>query len=123
MKTILLITALIFSAITGLGQVPPTPTIVVCEVNFQSNGTIFAHLVWLDESNTETAFHVERAEVRGNKPLEWISPWGYFIADLPIMWDGTIDPKKIYRYRVRALNDYGFSEWSNEVLFVGPHRK
>jgi hypothetical protein len=124
MKSILILLAILSIALNTVGQsAPNAPEIVICEPFFDPNG-VFVHLVWLDNSTDELGFRVERAEARGKKWAAWTMPYsGLFQANLPILWDGLIDPTKTYKYRVRAENAYGVSAWSNEVVFVGPYSK
>ena len=67
-------------------------------------------LRWTDESANEEAFHVER-EVQGS-----FVEIATTDANRSTLLDTNLQPAREYRYRVRASNSTGFSNYSNEAV-------
>jgi fibronectin type 3 domain-containing protein len=67
------------------------------------------NLVWSDNSDNETAFHVFRK-----------APGGVFVKVATLIPDSTsysdsgLNPGTLYVYRVRAINEQGASDWTND---------
>jgi fibronectin type 3 domain-containing protein len=67
------------------------------------------NLVWSDNSGNETAFHVFRK-----------APGGVFVKVATLIPDSTgysdsgLNPGTLYVYRVRAINEQGASDWTND---------
>jgi hypothetical protein len=87
-------------------QAPAAPTGLVAQVN--SAGAVL--LQWVDRSDTETGFGVWRREGNG----AW-ARIGVVTPNTPHFTDRGARPGRQYAYRVRAHNQQGASDWSNEV--------
>lgn len=116
MKKLLL---LLLTSASLFAQAPQAPTGLVAVIE-SGSGAVWARVSWVDNSDNETAFYVERAElvkVHGQWVWSaWVNQWGLFPADNTLWQDGTISTRKTYKYRVRAENAEGVSAWSNEAL-------
>lgn len=67
-------------------------------------------LLWVDNADDETQFQVER---RAGGSFSRIATLG---ANTTAYLDTGVNPGTSYTYRVRARNDAGSSEWSNQAL-------
>ena len=67
-------------------------------------------LSWTDNSNNEFGFEIER-KVNGG---DW-SKVAQTLPDAPGYTDLNLDAYTHYQYRVRAVNEAGASDWSNEA--------
>lgn len=67
------------------------------------------HLTWTDNSANELAFAIERAEGEAGEFAEVAR----VDADVTTYSDTDLKPSTLYRYRVRAGNNAGWSEYSN----------
>lgn len=70
-------------------------------------------LNWVDDSDNETGFEVERALVTAKGeigPFELIATVAENVATYT---DDAIQYEQIYAYRVRAINNHGHSDYSN----------
>ncbi|MFP4016945.1 MAG: fibronectin type III domain-containing protein [Halanaerobiales bacterium] len=87
-------------------SVPQTPT----SLDGQHLSGSEIELSWIDNSNNELAFVIERQIDSG----EWydIDRTAYNVTRYI---DHSLQPKKDYNYRVKAVNSAGASEYSNEV--------
>lgn len=88
---------------------PKAPQNLVCK----ENGSI--NLVYDDVSTNETAFHYEYSEGDNQHfiefttvPADWVNVYSSF----------TMKDTTLYFIRVRAKNDAGFSDYSNEFSFT-----
>lgn len=72
-------------------------------------------LAWNDNSASEPVFHVERAVGSGTFSLLEVTREGATFHD-----DRTIAPNTTYRYRVKACDSRGCSDWSNTVSVTIP---
>jgi hypothetical protein len=66
------------------------------------------NLTWTDNSENETGFKIERNR-------EEIATVG---AEISEYQDKGVDPSSLYSYRVRATNESGDSDYSNEINIV-----
>ncbi|MFH0766102.1 MAG: BACON domain-containing carbohydrate-binding protein [Calditrichota bacterium] len=90
-------------------SVPAPPThLMVAKVYWD-----MSDITWYDQSNNETNFQVERRLEQG----EWLLR-GEPAANSLTFSDSTVEANKLYSYRVRAANNYGASEPSNEISFL-----
>ena len=67
-------------------------------------------LTWVDNSDNEKGFTLERAPAPGA-----FAPIANLPANSTTYTDTAVEPATTYRYRVCAWNDYGASTWSNEA--------
>jgi hypothetical protein len=71
-------------------------------------------LSWVDQSDNEDGFRIERAL--------WATPTfvevGTVTADVTSFLDAAVLPDSVYRYRVRAYNTAGLSEYSTSVAAI-----
>ncbi len=74
-----------------------------------ANGSVL--LRWIDNSATETGFHIQR---RTNFHSSWIN-LKTVEGDVLYFTDTGLEPLTKYYYRVCAFNEFGESEFSNEV--------
>jgi fibronectin type 3 domain-containing protein len=68
-------------------------------------------LSWMDTSDNETGFTIER-RTGDSADYVQIATVG---ADVPSYSDGALLPGTAYSYRVRAINAFGHSDYSNEA--------
>ena len=76
-----------------------------------ATGSSTMELEWTDEADNETGFQVERKD--GSE-----GPWSVLdtvAADTTTFADAELEPATAYTYRVRACNDMGCSDWSEEA--------
>ena len=101
-------TDMIVAVVTATPVAPSglTPTV-------QSSSRI--DLSWLDNSNDETGFEIERMAGTG----AWISVTKT-APNAASYQDGNTIGSTLYTYRVRAVNDDGVSGWSNEAMGTTP---
>jgi hypothetical protein len=67
-------------------------------------------LTWVDGSGDETGFEIQRRTGNG----DWVRI-ALVAGGITRFSDFGVVPNTTYTYRVRALNDSGASEWSNEA--------
>lgn len=79
-----------------------------------SNGKIF--LNWKDDTLREENFEVERSEDDGTT----FAKVGTALRNKLTFTDSTMERGKTYKYRVRAVNSLGGSDYSNMVTFTMP---
>ena len=72
-------------------------------------------LVWIDGSDNEDGFKIERKEGVGA-----YSEIGTTLANATSYSDTTVSPEKTYYYRVRAYNSYGNSDYTVEINITIP---
>ncbi|MGE4131282.1 MAG: fibronectin type III domain-containing protein [Bdellovibrionales bacterium] len=106
------------SGASGAGA-PSAPS----SLNAQSASSVQIDLAWLDTSNDETGFQVERAaQVSG----PFVSGPGSFVvianmdANITSYHDLNLKPGTEYRYRVRAVKGTSLSAASNEAVATTP---
>ncbi|MDI6791578.1 MAG: fibronectin type III domain-containing protein [bacterium] len=66
-------------------------------------------LNWLDNSNNEAGFQIERK--KGSGIYNWLAT---VFSGKTSYSDSNLSPETTYCYRVRAYNNQGYSDWSNE---------
>jgi hypothetical protein len=76
-------------------------------------------LTWLDTSRAETGFVVERRKVERGTSWERVATMG---ADATSFANNGLLAGTKYRYRVRAINAEGASDWSNRAAATTPNR-
>lgn len=76
------------------------------------------NLVWIDNANNETGYIIERSATSGGpyKELTTTPP------DAVSYGDTTVLASTTYFYRIRATNNFGNSEYSNEISVTTPER-
>ncbi|MEQ6121775.1 LamG-like jellyroll fold domain-containing protein [Reichenbachiella sp. MALMAid0571] len=75
---------------------------------------------WTDHSFNETAFKIERSSDGGASYTELAT----VVADIPSYSDTNVTSETGYWYRVRAINEQGYSGYTNEkfaTTFAPPH--
>ena len=70
-------------------------------------------LSWTDNSSDETGFSIERSENGTN-----FGEVGTTVADDHSFRNVGLNPETAYWFRVRAFNEYGYSEYSNTILIT-----
>ncbi|HEX6790179.1 MAG TPA: LamG-like jellyroll fold domain-containing protein [Candidatus Krumholzibacteria bacterium] len=94
---------------------PPTPP--AAPDNLVATATTFHRidLTWVDNSNNETAFEIERS-------LDGVvfSPLGSTTPNTTVYADKTAQTMTTYWYQVRATNNSGPSGWSNTASTTTP---
>lgn len=103
--------ALVFTALP-IAVIPSSPGRLTVELNTAA----FPFLQWVDASDNETQFRIERRTAAeeefmtvGTSPMDW-----------PQYTDAETEPGTTYYYRVRACGSAGESEPSNEVSIATP---
>ncbi len=91
----------------GTGALPVAPSNL--EASTVSETQI--DLAWADHSDNETGFEIMRAEgeMYAWEPVETVA------ADVQSYSDHSLEKGKYYHYILRAINDFGFSEWTRSV--------
>ena len=112
---VFLIFAFIIGCSKGNSGSNPTPVITVPASPTSLSATVASasqiNLSWVDNSNNETGFTVERRTGAGS-----YSPIGYTLANSSVYNDIGVSPNTTYTYRVIAYNSAGNSAaYSNEV--------
>jgi len=94
------------------GLLPPAPR----QLRYENRSEILRRFMWLDESFNEEGFQIQRS--LGRFTDDFVTR-GQVAADKDFFLDST-NPDNIYTYRVRAFNESGFSEWSNDCIVNDP---
>jgi hypothetical protein len=94
-----------------VGSLVPQPPAAPTGLQAQVGGPERVEVRWKDESDNESEFQVQRKE-GGEGEWKKIGKTG---ADTASFSDRALTPKTTYGYRVRACNDVGCSDYSNEV--------
>ena len=95
----------------------PTPTAPAAPTNLQAQlaaGQV--NLTWADDSSNETGFEIQRKTGADGT-------WGTLttlVANQTSYSDAAVASGTQYFYRVRAINDAGNSDWSNETDITTP---
>jgi len=90
------------------GLVPATPH----NLRYQNRSETLRRFTWIDESFNETGFEIQRS--LGRFTNDFVTR-GDVAEDKDFFLDNT-NPDLVYTYRVRAFNESGFSDWSNQCL-------
>ena len=98
-----------FSNVVNTGLIPLSPSGLVIDA---SPGDVI--LGWLDNSNNENEFVVERS-LTDNQNFEEIGRVG---EDIITITDEDLDGVTEFVYRVAAANDWGQSDFSDEVSVI-----
>jgi hypothetical protein len=88
------------------GTSPSAPTNLNASVISSSE----INLIWIDNSDNEDGFKIERKESGGT-----YSEIKTLLAGTTSYSDTGLNPNTTYYYRVRAFNSYGISSYSNEA--------
>jgi alpha-tubulin suppressor-like RCC1 family protein/fibronectin type 3 domain-containing protein len=95
-----------FSNQVGLTAAPAAPTALVATWVRATS----VEVAWTDGSTAESGFEVERSTAGGDYvQIATVGP------NVVRYGDGDLAPETAYRYRVRAYNDSGRSDYSNEL--------
>ena len=86
---------------------PPTPR----DFSVVDVGLDWILLAWEDVSDLETSYEVQRCCEEGD-----FQPLATLAADTTMYADTSLPPDTECRYRVRALNSYGSSPWTEVVV-------
>jgi len=98
------------------GSVPGDPT----DLFAQEISDTQIDLTWTDNASDETGFKVERSDDGGASFKEIAT----LVLDANTYSDIAVSAGNAYRYRIRALNEAGYSGYSNEKFastFIPPH--
>jgi len=94
-------------------NVPPAPTAPTAPADLNASATSpsVVNLTWVDTSDNETGFNIERSVEGGAFSLLGIIAG----ADTTTFSDETVSENASYSYRINAFNDEGVSPFSNTV--------
>lgn len=101
------------------------------EVERRTGSPDSVQLSWSDNSNNEKNFVVERCDqvsilVQGQKKIASCAgawrPIATVEANITRYVDKTVLPNQTYLYRVKATNDFGTSDHSNEMSITTPSK-
>jgi hypothetical protein len=111
----------------GFVEIKPPTT----EVRRRTNSPDSVELVWSDNSDNEKNFVIERCDqvsigVQEQKKIAsctsgW-KPIATVEANITRYVDKTVLPNQTYLYRIRATNDFGVSNHTNEMSITTPSR-
>jgi hypothetical protein len=111
----------------GFVEIKPPTT----EVQPRTSSPDSVGLVWSDNSDNEKNFVIERCDqvsirVQEQKKIAsctsgW-KPIATVEANITRYVDKTVLPNQTYLYRVRATNDFGISNHTNEMSITTPSR-
>jgi formylglycine-generating enzyme required for sulfatase activity len=76
------------------------------------------NLAWADNANNETGYRIERSLTSGGIYTELSTT----APDAVSYGDTTVSASTTYFYRIRATNNFGNSEYSNEISITTPER-
>jgi len=108
-RPVVLATALVLLGLTGCETASSSPAPAIGDLSAKLFSYSSVRLAWSDPSDDLTGYEVERGTGEGE---EWTSV--ATVAGDALGWDDAqLAPSTVYRYRVRATNDAGASEWSN----------
>jgi titin len=98
---------------TTLGVVPDGPT-SLSATYFSASSSVVIVLNWCDNSDNENGFEIERST---NGVDFWCLDW--VSSNFNYYYDWTVQASTTHWYKVRAYNDYGYSDYSNtEFIFT-----
>jgi hypothetical protein len=86
---------------------PSSPAVALTGTRYAPSIT----LTWSDDASTETGYHIERSEF----PYDEFLVVTTTAADVETYEDEAIDLNTSYRYRIRAVNANGNSDYTSEV--------
>ncbi len=89
------------------GRLPAAPS----DLRAAASGLSAVDLTWLDASDNETGFELERRSGEGGAFLKIAD----LAANVQSFRDESLQPGRAYTYRIRAVNEFGTSEHSNEA--------
>jgi hypothetical protein len=101
------------------------------EVERPTGSSDSVQLAWSDNSNNEKNFVIERCDqvgisVQGQKKIASCTggwrPIATVNANITRYIDKTVSPNQTYLYRVKATNDFGTSDHSNEMSITTPSK-
>ncbi len=93
-----------------VGSSPAAPTDLTFTVDFSSSGHV--NLVWTDNSTDETGFSIERS--LDNVNFSQIATVG---PNVTTYTDSDVALYTYYYYRVRSVNSFGYSAYSNAASY------
>lgn len=94
--------------------VPPSaPSGLTAKVTQSVIGSLVVELTWFDNSDNEDGFEIERKTSDGSYSLKSVVK-----ADKTSLTDSDYSNDTNYVYRIRAFNDSGYSDYSNEAFTV-----
>jgi C1A family cysteine protease/predicted secreted protein len=92
------------------GSTPPTPPAAPSNLTAQAVSISQINLTWVDNSNDETGFKIERCSSAGCSDFAQVATVG---ANVTSYSNTGLTAATSYNYRVRAYNDAGDSGYSN----------
>jgi len=94
------------------GDSLPEPPEAPSDLTAEEDGGYQIDLAWTDNSDREDGFSIERREDVEGEDFEEVATVD---ADVTEYSDETVAPARTYVYRVRAFNEGGYSEFSEEA--------
>ena len=93
---------------------PTGPGQLICNALYSENGKTSVRLSWVDNSNNETGFYIERSIDNGNT----FSPLATVPADTQSFSDNNIPAESSLTYKIAAFNSFGVSQYEPLNFFV-----
>jgi len=87
--------------------IPTAPTVLIANAN---NTLASIAFIWTDNANNETGFEIQRSATSATAGFATLATVN---ANIVTYTDNTINNNEKYYYRVRAINDFGYSTFSN----------
>jgi uncharacterized protein YjdB len=98
---------------SGTTGTPPEPPTDLSNAGVTANSI---QLSWSDHSNNETGFEIQRSDTSGTGYSTLFTT----TVNATSYLDAAVEPEHSYFYRIRAINSYGESDYTPELMVSTP---